>query len=167
MVNIWMRRAFKYRLYPSREQRTALEQTLNTCRVLYNNALAERKRQAEMYMLPVERHWIRYWDQAAALPVMKEEDPRLQLVYSQVLQDVLRRVDKGFRNFFRRVKAGEKPGYPRFKGWGRYDSFTYPQSGFKIIGKKLVLSKIGIVNIKLHRPFEGVVKTLTIRRDVG
>jgi putative transposase len=53
-------------------------------------------------------------------------------VSSQVLQNVAVRVDLAFKAFFRRVKAGEKPGYPRFKGRNRYDSFTYPQSGFRI-----------------------------------
>ena len=81
-------------------------------------------------------------------------------------QDVIRRVDKAFKNFFRRVKAGDTLGYPRFKSARRYDSFTYPQSGFCITdNKKLKLSKIGDVKIKLHRPIEGEIKTLTIRRQ--
>jgi putative transposase len=83
---------------------------------------------------------------------------------------VLRRLDKTFKNFFRRVKNGETPGYPRFKGRTRYDSFTYPQSGFVLDAskKKLVLSKIGPVNITYHRPIppEGRIKTCTIKRDV-
>jgi putative transposase len=83
---------------------------------------------------------------------------------------VLRRLDKTFSNFFRRLKKGKKAGYPRFKGKYRYDSFTYPQSGFALDyhKKKLRLSKIGDINIKLHRPIpaEGVIKTCTITRDV-
>jgi putative transposase len=92
------------------------------------------------------------------------------LVYSQVLQDTLRRLDKTFNNFFERIKKGEKPGYPRFKGQNRYDSFTYPQSGFALDynNKKLRLSKIGQISIKLHRliPAESVIKTCTIKRDI-
>jgi putative transposase len=75
------------------------------------------------------------------------------------------RVDLAFKAFFRRVKAEENPGYPGFKGRGRYDSFTYPQSGFKLEGDRLHLSKIGDVKILLHRPIEGTIKTLTIRRS--
>jgi putative transposase len=94
----------------------------------------------------------------------------LRAVHSQVLQDVLRRLDKTFKAFFRRVRHGEKAGYPRFKGRNRYDSFTYPQSGFALDSttKKLVLSKIGAVNITHHRPLpvEGVITTCTIKRDV-
>uniref|UniRef100_UPI00257A2D9D RNA-guided endonuclease InsQ/TnpB family protein n=1 Tax=Candidatus Borrarchaeum sp. TaxID=2846742 RepID=UPI00257A2D9D len=86
------------------------------------------------------------------------------------LQDVLRRLDKTFKNFFRRIKKGEHAGYPRFKGKYRYDSFTYPQSGFALDyhNKKLRLSKIGDITIKLHRPIpsEGVIKTCTITRDI-
>ena len=86
-------------------------------------------------------------------------------IHSQIAQDVLRRLDKAFRNFFRRVKNGEKPGYPRFQGRNRYDSFTYPQSGFKIKDGNLHLSKIGAIRIFQHREIEGRVKTCTIKRD--
>jgi putative transposase len=104
------------------------------------------------------------------LKVAKQTNPFLKAVHSQVLQDVLRRLDKTFNNFFRRIKKGEKAGYPRFKGKYRYDSFTYPQSGFTLDyqKKKLRLSKIGSITIKLHRPLpaEGIIKTCTIKRDV-
>lgn len=70
-----------------------------------------------------------------------------------------------FKAFFRRVKAGEKPGYPRFKGRGWYDSFTYTESGFKLTGNVLHLSKIGDIKVKLHRELKGKIKRLTIRRS--
>ena len=79
------------------------------------------------------------------------------------MQDVIHRVDNSFKNFFRRVKKHEKLGYPRFKGYARYNSFTYLQAGFKIVGKKLELSKIGDINIKLHRSLKGKIKTCTIK----
>src|SRR5690606_11967286 len=107
------------------------------------------------------------YDQIKQLPIWKKEDLRLNQVYSQVLQDVVRRLDKAFQAFFRRVKAGEKPGYPRFKSARRYDSFTYPQSGFQLQNGRLKLAKIGLVKIKMHRPLQGKVKTLTIRRQAG
>jgi putative transposase len=74
-------------------------------------------------------------------------------------------VDLAFQGFFRRVKAGEKPGYPRFRGYGRYDSFTFKQSGFKLLDQGVLLSKIGILKIIQHRPIEGRIKTLTVQRD--
>src|SRR4029078_11193636 len=91
--------------------------------------------------------------------------PEYRDVFSQVLQDVLHRVDKAFGAFFRRVKAGEKPGYPRFQGRERYDSFTYPQLGWSLAGDRLSLAKIGTLKVKLHRPTSGRIKTVTIKRE--
>jgi putative transposase len=96
---------------------------------------------------------------------MKEIREEYKDIHSQVLQDTLKRVDTAFRNFFRRVKSGEKPGYPRFQGKDHYDSFTFPQGGFAIDGNKLILSKIGAIKIKQHRPLTGKVKTCTIKRE--
>jgi len=132
---------------------------------LYNNALATRKDAWQTHQRSVS-----YCEQASHLKAAKQNNPLLKAVHSQVLQDVLRRLDKTFTNFFRRLKKGEKAGYPRFKGKYRYDSFTYPQSGFALDyhKKKLCLSKIGRITIKLHRPIpaEGVIKTCTIKREV-
>jgi putative transposase len=101
------------------------------------------------------------------LPSKKQDIPRLKDIHSQVLQDVPRRLDKAFQSFFRRLKTGEQPGYPKFRSARRYDSFTYPQSGFSIKDGKMHLSKIGHIKIILHRPIEGEIKTLTIRRQAG
>lgn len=105
------------------------------------------------------------------LPELKAKNPRYRKVHSQVLQDVLNRLDKAFDAFFRRLKAGENPGYPRFKGKDRYHSLTYSQSGFSLDGdsKKLQLSKIGNIRVKIHRPFpDGAqIKTCTIKRSAS
>jgi len=152
-------------VYPTTSQQATLTQWLTTCRLLYNNALAERRDAWETH-----QHSVSYYEQATHLKVAKQTNPFLKAVHSQVLQDVLRRLDKTFTTFFKRSKKGEKAGYPRFKGKYRYDSFTYPQSGFALDyqKKKLRLSKIGSITIKLHRPIpaEGVIKTCTITRDV-
>ena len=86
------------------------------------------------------------------------------------MQDVLRRLDKAFAAFFRRVQAGEQhPGYPRFQGTDRYNSFTYPQvgahGGAAPDGGMLTLAKIGRIRIRLHRPLQGTPKTITISRE--
>ena len=160
-----MKRTYKFRLYPTKQQATTLTQWLTTCRILYNNSLTERKDAWHTH-----QHSVTYYEQAAQLQVAKKTNPFLKAVHSQVLQDTLRRLDKTFNNFFRRLKKGEKAGYPRFKGNYRYDSFTYPQSGFALEKKKkkLRLSKIGSITIKLHRPIpaEGVIKTCTIKRHI-
>ncbi len=105
------------------------------------------------------------YDTNKLLTVWKEAKPAFSEVHSQVLQNVQERVDLAYQAFFRRVKAGEDPGYPRFKGRGLYDSFTFKQKGFRLDGDKLTLSKIGTVQVKLHRSVCGEIKTLTIRRD--
>ena len=152
-------KSYKCRIYPGHAQVTKFEQTLDICHEFYNAALQERR---DAYR--IARQFIRYQDQQNQLPEIKAIRPELSMVHSQVLQDVLKRLDKAFDAFFRRVKTGEKAGYPRFRSRSRYDSFTYSQSGFAIESGKLKLSKIGKVKIKLHRPIEGKIKTLTIRR---
>jgi len=158
-----MKKAFKFRIYPTKGQESTLTEWLNTCRILYNLSLSERK---EAYEL--DKSSINYYDQANALKEGKRGNGYLNAVHSQVLQEVLKRLDKAFQNFFRRVKRGEKPGYPRFKAEDRFNSFTFPQSGFKIEAGKLVLSKIGAIKLVQHReiPAEGIIKTCAIKRAV-
>ena len=99
----------------------------------------------------------------------KRLGPRWLTVQSQVLQNVAVRIDLAFQAFFRRVRAGEKPGYPRFRGKGRYDSITFPQVpvGCKLDtdARRLRLHDVGQVKIILHRPLEGTPKTATISRS--
>jgi putative transposase len=163
------RRAFKYRLYPTRQQGQALLWTLTRCRELYNAALQERRDAYRMAGIS-----IRCYDQVNQLPEIKQDRPEYADIHSQVLQDVLRRVDKAMQGFFRRIKAGQKPGYPRFQGRNRYDSFTYPQAGFALAGREgatskryalLTFSKIGDLKVRLHREMQGRVKTCTIKRE--
>jgi putative transposase len=155
-------RTFKYRLKPSRSQRTKLNRTLELCRWVFNETLATRKNTWEQ-----EKKTLSLYDTNKRLTLWKQDHPELVSVHSQVLQNVQERVDLAFKAFFRRVKAGEKPGYPRFRGYGRYASFTFKQSGFELLpaGKGLLISKIGAVRIDLHRPIVGRVKTLTVQRD--
>jgi len=125
----------------------------------YNETLAIRKNAWES-----EQKRISYYDSKKMIPIWKKDKPELKEVHSQVLQEVVKRVDLAFQAFFRRVKSGEKPGYPRFKGYGRYDSITYTQSGFSLDFNMLSLSKIGDIKIKLHRPVEGEIKRLNVRK---
>ena len=161
-----MKKAYMFRIYPNKNQEVKMVRTLNTCRHLYNDALAERKKQAELNRLKKQfdvfpwgkTEWIFYEDQANDLSEYKTDFQKE--THSQVLQNVLKRVQKSMENFFR------GSGYPRFKGRNRYDSFTYPQSGFELKDGKLILSKIGNIKIILHRDIAGKIKTCTIKRDV-
>jgi putative transposase len=158
-----MQRTYKIRLYPAKKQVLILLAWLNILRELYNDALQERR---DAYRF--NQKSITYYDQAKELNELKKEYLELNQVYSQVLQDILRRLDKAFRNFFRRVRNGKNPRYPRFKSANRFNSFTFPQSGFKLKGGRLHLARIGAIKIKRHRgiPKEGVIKTCAIKRDV-
>jgi putative transposase len=133
--------------------------TLELCRWTYNETLAIRKNAYEQ-----EGKSVSYYEIKKLLPQWKDDKPELKCVHSQVLQEVVKRVDLAYQAFFRRVKDGEDPGYPRFKGKDRYDSFTYTQSGFSLKPGKLWLSKIGDIKIKLHRAVDGAIQRLNIRK---
>ena len=154
-----MRKSYKFRIFPTKSQTKHLESWLETCRELYNAALSERR---EAWTR--QRKSITYLDQQNVLPEIKAIREDVAEIHSQVLQDVLRRLDKAFKSFFQRVKQG-KAGFPRFKGKNRYDSFTFAQSGFALKGNKLQLSKLGLFKIKWHREVIGKIKTLTITRS--
>jgi putative transposase len=161
-----MKKTYQFRIYPNGNSEVNSLRTLTTCRKLYNDSLAERKRQAQLNRLRKsfdvfpwgKPEWINYNDQQNALPGMKTSYQKQ--VFSQVLQDVLKRVDRSFKNFYRGF------GYPRFQGRDRYNSFTYPQSGFELKDDKLILSKIGTFKIVLHRPIEGKIKTCFIKKNI-
>lgn len=157
-----MNMTFKYRLRPTRQQTRILDDMLEICRSVYNSTLAVRK---DAYAQRGES--LNYYATAKLLLVWKVNFTAMRRVHSQVLQNVQIRVDLAYQAFFRRVKAGEDPGYPRFKGKGRYRSLTYPQygNGVKLAGNTLTLSKVGRVEVVLHRPVEGEIKTVTIQRD--
>lgn len=155
-------KSYKYRLYPTKKQQEQLQWTLDRCRELYNAALQERK-EAWKYA----RKSIGYVEQCRSLTEVKHEvRTEYEEIVAHVLQNVLRRVDFAYKAFFRRVKLGEKPGFPRFQGKNRYDSFCFPdQWGWKLVGNRLHLSRIGVVKVKLHREVQGIIKTCTIKRE--
>lgn len=154
-------KTYQYRLWLTKGQQRLLDEHLELCRWVYNETLATRKDAWEERQVSLG-----LYDTNTLLPQWKRERPDLKRVHSQVLQNVQGRVDLAFKAFFRRLKAGEKPGYPRFKGKGRYDSITYPQygNGVRVDGNTLTLSKIGTVRFECHRPLEGTIKTVTLRR---
>ena len=136
---------------------------LDTCRWVYNKGLETRRDAWQERQESLSRY-----DTMKMIPQWKAGNEWLKNGHAQAMQDALTRLDLAFQAFFRRVRAGETPGYPRFRGKERYDSFTYPQEkgNWRFLDNRRVrLSKIGNVKIRLHRPIEGKVKTLTIRRD--
>src|SRR5258706_9233559 len=154
-------KAYKFKLKLNKRFAANCQQTLTICRELYNAALQERRDAYKIQKVSVNFH-----AQAIQLPEIKLIRDDLDAIHSQVLQDALRKLSKAFDAFFRRVKTGEKAGYPRFKGKRFFNSFTYPQSGFKLEGDKLTLSKIGSVRLRLSRLIEGKIKTCSIKKQV-
>ena len=140
-----------------------MEATLETCRLVYNSLVNDRKFQYDTAQVSVG-----YFTQKAYLPLWKKDHPELKEVYSQVLQDVAHRVHLAFDAFFDRVKKGEKPGFPRLKGAGQCDSITYTQGkNFKVGDSAIGFPKLGKVKAKIHRGPWGEVKNCTIRRING
>lgn len=157
-----MRLTYKYRLYPTPKQVEFLNGQLADAADLYNCALQER-----IGAWRTCRKSINYYDQCKQLPQMRAEG-LIKLVNAQCAQDVLRRVDKTFKAFFARVKRGQKAGFPRYRSVRRYDSITFPQypRGCKLNGKMLRIQGAGEIKVKLHRPVQGRIKTVTIKREV-
>ena len=173
-------KSYKYELKPTRKHEVILNKTIGTCRHLYNIGLEQRKDAYEN-----DKWSITYSDQQDQLPVLRQKCREFNDVYAQVEQNVIRILDKSMKNFFRRIKGNKeakngdykKPGFPRFKGYGRYDSFTFPQYGYgcHIIDKKgknddkgniIKLSKIGSIKFIKHREIEGIIKIVTIKKEV-
>ena len=160
-------KTYQFRLYPTHKQERTLERWLVLCCEVYNAALDERKSAYRMAGVSLS-----YEDQCAEVPGCKAARPDLAEVPSQVLQDVVKRVDLAFESFFQRVKEGQKSGYPRFKSRCRYQSLTFKQFGnsFNVLagGKNnrglLVLAKLGQVKMVMHRAIKGTPKTAIVKR---
>jgi putative transposase len=161
-----VRRAYVFRLYPARRQAAALAEQVDTHRHLYNRALAERKTAWE-----TEQRSVSYGDQSAALRARRTADPYLTRANFSACQRTLKRLDRAFAAFFRRVKAGEAPGYPRFKGRHRFDTVEYThRDGCRFFargtpgGTSVYVQHVGRVKVKQHRPTEGAIKTVSLTR---
>jgi len=154
-----IKRTFKFRIYPSKSQQTTIDLHLELCRNLYNELLNVKKETYEQ-----SKQSLTKFDLNKCMFYFNNRNPEFKLIHSQVKQNISDRIDKAFKNMFARIKRGEdKVGFPRFKGKGRYKSICYPQSGYIITHtNKLKVSKIGDINIKLHRQIKGDIKTLTI-----
>jgi len=157
-----MRRSYKFRIQPTKAQEINLQRLLDQCRFLYNCALEQR-------ILGWKQHkrTLSYYDQCLELKHVSKQVEGYDTIYSRVLEQVLQKLDKAYKAFFRRVKRGEKPGFPRFKSRDRYDSFTYNRTGFKFDRPRLHLSKLGHFRWSPYRelPPDAKVKEVTVKRE--
>jgi putative transposase len=157
-------RTYKYRLYPSASQEKNLFRVFDAARSLYNMALELRKVawQIEQRSVPLKelyelgKHY-------------RETFPYAQQMFSQTAQSVIEQVNAAFQAFFRRVKSGKKPGYPRFKGRNRFNSVEFKQfgSGIRIDGKRLKVFGVGRVAVRWHREMQGTPKMARIKHTAG
>ena len=159
-----MLKTYKYRLYPTRNQINALDDMISRHRWLYNDALAQRKSAYEEH-----QESMTYYQQSARLKTNRQEQDKFVNLNFSSCQRTLRRLDKSFQAFFRRIKSGDTPGYPRFKGYNRFDSveFTYSDGAKLRDNGKLYIQNIGEIKIKLHRNMKGIIKTICIKRQAG
>ena len=154
--------AYKFRAYPSKEQKLILNHQMLLCKELYNHLLEK----AKSHFKDTGKTFTKY-DMVKWTTKFKKEHPEYNEVYSQVLQNVPDRLSKAYKDFFRRAKEKrngkrQKVGFPRFRSF--VSSLTYPQSGFKLERKRIELSKIGNVNFVNHREIEGDIKTLSVKK---
>jgi putative transposase len=158
-----MLRVYRYRLRPTAAQERALFGQLNICRELYNAALQERRDAWKKQHVGVSKK-----TQAHELVEVRALREDVAAVHNHLLQDALTRIERAYSAFFRRCKAGEKPGYPRFKGRGQYRTLTYKdaahKNGIALIagGKRVRVHGVGNVKVKLHRPLEGTLRQAAV-----
>ena len=164
-----MKKTYEYRAYPTTKQRKIFTVWLALLRALYNQVLAWR---IEAYQ--VAGLTVKWTTQANALPDFKQESKVYAGLHSDVLQDAIRRLDKAYKAFFRRVKTGNEPGFPCFKGEGRYRSMTFSHLAKRLIRDvrrkyaRVVVPKVGHLKIRYHRPLpDGKIKTLTISKKAS
>jgi putative transposase len=159
-----LRHAFLYRMYPSKAQARLLDSTLETCRRFYNDCLAERKQAWQD-----QQRTVGQFEQLRRVKERKATNSWAKGVHSHVLQTVVQDLDRAFDAFFRRVKAGEEPGHPRFKGRHRWRSFGFKEygNGFRLDGRRLKLSGVGRIAVRWHRPLEGQIRTLRVSKKAG
>ncbi len=148
----------RYRIYPSKSQVHQLDKTLEGCRLYYNHLLDQRKNGWEND----KKHYTCFEQQKINKDFLNKSEYD---IYAQIIQNVAVRIDLAYKAFFRRLKNGEKPGYPRFKSKDRYDSFTYPQRGWKIEDNYISLPKFGKIKSVIHKKIEGNIKTCTVKKE--
>jgi putative transposase len=157
-----VRTTYKDQLRPTPAQAQALDAVLWRCRDLYNAGLEQRQTAWQRRHVSPSQY-----DQEAELEAIRASLPEYAAIHSHILQDVLARLERMYKAFFRRMQAGEKAGYPRFKGRTRYHSFTFKEygNGARLENGYLVLAKLGRLKVHWSRPPEGTPKTVTISHE--
>ena len=157
-----MEYSYKFRLYPTREQENLMQRTFGCCRYVYNHFLSERKTSYEQTGKSPTR-----FQQDKGLTELKKELEWLKEPDKCALQDALRQLDQAYQNFFRRVKAGEKPGYPRFKKKHDHRKSYRTNSNIKVLDKAVQLPKLGKVKCRVSKEVRGRILSATVSQNPG
>ena len=160
LLSLDMRRSYRYKAKLSAGVEARADRVLHLLRDLYNAALEERR---DHWRFAGER--VTFAGQCKALTEIRRDIPEYGRLDRHSTEYVLNNLEKAFQAFFRRVRSGERRGYPRFKGRYRFNSVTFRQTGWKLDGRYLTLRAIGRIKLHLSRPIEGDVKTVTLKRD--
>lgn len=152
-------RTYRFRLKPTRKQAHLLESALMISCEIYNAAMQERRDAWKR-----ERKSVGYFDQTKQLTEIRALRNDVQSLPVEVGREPLRRVDRAFKAFFRRCKAGQKPGFPRFRSRDRYDSICVPFGSFNIQSGRILISKMGSFAFKPHRQIQGDPRQCLIKR---
>ena len=156
-----MKKAYLYRLYPTEEQAALVQQQLDVAREVYNACLLERREAYRMAGVTLN-----YYAQANQLKAIRRDRADVAAVNFSMLQAICRRAQRAYETFFRRIKAGQPAGFPRFKSYLRFNSITFPSygDGCKLKDGRLYIQGVGLLKVKLHRPVGGTIKTVTLKR---
>ena len=158
-----MEYSYKFRLYPTKEQERKIQWTFGCCRYLWNHYLAQRKTVYEL-----DGHTMNYYECAKDLTGLKKSLAWLKEVDSTALQSSLRDLDTSFQNFFRRVKNGERPGYPKFKSKkNRHQSYKSKctRTNIKVLDKSVQLPKLGLVKCRVSKEVKGRILSATVSQN--
>ena len=153
--------SYKYLILPSKAVQQKLAEALDACRWLHNKLLEKMNDARENGIK------LKTFDTQNMIPSLRLENPKLNLVYSKVLQMVNYTLWSSIKGLSASKKNGRKIGHVRFKGYGWYKTMNYNQSGFKLDQDHslLRLSKIGDIKIKMHRKIQGCIKAILIKRE--
>ena len=161
-----MIKTYKYRLYPRPAQEKNLFKIRDCARHFYNMCLGERK-----YAHELEGRSVSRLDQQHQIKHYKATFSQARQVHTHVLLVVTHDVQEAYDSFFRRIKSGEKAGYPRFKGRDWFKSFGFAEhgNGFKLDGHRLRVFGAGRIPVRMHRPIpaNGVIKTCRVKHEAG
>lgn len=159
-----MEYSYKFRLYPNREQINLIERTFGCCRYVYNHYLAKRQ---DVYKTTGET--LNYYACSADMTLLKKQEETIWLreVDKCALQNALKQLDAAFQNFFRRVKKGETPGYPRFKSKRSHRQSYRTNSNIKVFDNAVQLPKLGKVKCRISKTVEGRILSATVSKSAS